>query len=55
MGFFLAYVPVWSVVASQDCNKTEQLIKCVNPIRALTDDSEFGFSMNKEELDRLCP
>lgn len=46
---------VWSLVASQDCNNTEELIKCVNPIRVLTDDNEFGFSMNKEELDRLCP
>jgi hypothetical protein len=43
------------VVRSQDCDKTEELIKCVAPIKVLTDDSEFGFSMNKEELHRLCP
>ncbi|XP_069692858.1 uncharacterized protein [Periplaneta americana] len=46
---------VWSVVESQDCNKTEELMKCVQPMRVLTDDNDFGFVMNKEELDRMCP
>lgn len=49
------FVAVWSESESQDCNNTEDMIKCLSPIQGLTDDHEFGFTMSKEELNRVCP
>lgn len=49
------FVAVWSEAESQDCNNTEEMKKCLSPIRVFTDDREFGFSMNREVLDRVCP
>jgi len=49
------FVAVWSEAESQDCSDPDMLIKCLSPIRVLTDDREFGFSMSREELDRVCP
>jgi hypothetical protein len=49
------FVAVWNEAESQDCTNTDELIKCLNPIRVLTDDREFGFSMSREELGRVCP
>jgi hypothetical protein len=49
------FVAVWSEAESQDCNNTEELIQCLNPIRVFTDEREFGFAISREELDRVCP
>ena len=49
------FVAVWSAAESQDCNKTEELTKCLNQIPVFTDDSKFRFTMSRDELDVMCP
>lgn len=49
------FVAVWSEAESQDCNSTEEMTKCLSPIQVLKDDREFGFSISREDLNRLCP
>lgn len=49
------FVAVWSEGESQDCSNIQELMKCLNPMQDITNNGEFGFSVSREELDRLCP